>query len=113
MTAPAPPHVLLLEDAPSLGRLFSNALLEANLEVEWVQDFDDALHAVTARRPDLIVVAFYPVNDTDHKLRKYERYNRLRAIHPLLLDLYRLPRQLYLRQFIKGARRALRVCASS
>ena len=56
MTAPAPPHVLLLEDAPSLGRLFSNALLEAHLEVEWVQDFDDALHAVTARRPDLIVV---------------------------------------------------------
>ncbi len=57
MTAsPAPPHVLLLEDAPSLGRLFSNALLEAHLDVEWVQDFDDAVQAAAARRPDLIVV---------------------------------------------------------
>ena len=58
--------------------------------------------------PDLIVVAFYPVNDTHHKLRKYQRYNRLRAIHPLLLEIYRFPRQLYLRQFIKGARQALK-----
>ena len=58
--------------------------------------------------PDLIVVAFYPVNDTHHKLRKYERYNRLRAIHPLLLELYKLPRRLYLRQFIKGARQAIK-----
>ncbi len=59
-------------------------------------------------KPDLVLVAYYPVNDTDLKHEKYARYNRLRAIHPWLLELYRLPRRLHLRQFVKGADRALR-----
>lgn len=58
--------------------------------------------------PDLVLLAFYPVNDTHFKMAKYERYNRLRAISPLLLDIYTFPRQLYLRQFIKGTRRLLK-----
>jgi lysophospholipase L1-like esterase len=59
--------------------------------------------------PDLVVVAYYPVNDTHNKLYKYERYARLREIHPLLLELYTFPRHLYLREFISGARRMLKL----
>ncbi len=58
--------------------------------------------------PDLVVLAYYPVNDTHRKLHRYQRHRRLREIHPLLLDAYLLPRELYVRQFIKGARRALK-----
>lgn len=57
---------------------------------------------------DAVVVAFYPVNDAEDKSSRYERYNRLRGIHPWLLDLYTFPRQLHLRQFWKGARRVLK-----
>ncbi|MEE8557419.1 MAG: GDSL-type esterase/lipase family protein [Myxococcota bacterium] len=59
-------------------------------------------------RPDLVIVAFYPVNDTEDKLSRYARYQNLRDIHPALLEIYTLPRRLRLRQFIKGARRALK-----
>ena len=58
--------------------------------------------------PDLVLVAYYPVNDTDLKHEKYARYNRLRAIHPRLLELYRLPRRLHLRRFVKGVGGGLR-----
>ncbi len=58
--------------------------------------------------PDLVVVAYYPVNDTHMKNRRYERYNRLRAVHPLLLELTTFPQKLYLRQFWKGMRRLAR-----
>ncbi len=58
--------------------------------------------------PDLIVVAFYPVNDTHAKKSKYDRYIRLHSIHPWLLEAYTFPRSLYLRQFIKGTRRAVK-----
>jgi hypothetical protein len=58
--------------------------------------------------PDLVITAFYPVNDAEDKISRYARYNRLRSIHPRLLDLYTLPRNLYLRQFVKGARRAVK-----
>jgi lysophospholipase L1-like esterase len=58
--------------------------------------------------PDLVIVAFYPVNDAEDKSSRYERYRRLREIHPLALELYTLPHKLYLRQFWKGARRELK-----
>jgi lysophospholipase L1-like esterase len=58
--------------------------------------------------PDLVIVAFYPVNDAEDKTSRYARYNRLREIHPRLLDLYLLSDKLHLRLFIKGARRALK-----
>ena len=59
-------------------------------------------------QPDLVLVSFYPVNDTHNKLYKYKRRAELRALHPWLLDLYEFPKKLYLRQFIKGARRTLK-----
>ena len=60
-------------------------------------------------QPDLVLVAYYPVNDTHNKLHRYTRYARLRSIHPLLLELYTFPRHLYLREFIRGARRMLKL----
>ena len=36
--------------------------------------------------PDLVLLAYYPVNDTDAKLRKYARYHQLRSIHPALIE---------------------------
>lgn len=59
--------------------------------------------------PDMIVVAFYPVNDTHAKMAKYRLYQRLRAIHPLVLEAWTLPRKLYLRQFWKGIRRVAKL----
>ncbi len=56
--------------------------------------------------PDLVLLAYYPVNDTHPKQGKYERYQRLRSIHPWLLEVYTAPRHLYISQFIKGVRRA-------
>jgi lysophospholipase L1-like esterase len=58
--------------------------------------------------PDLVLVNFYPVNDTHNKLYKYQQRETLRALHPLLLELYELPSHLYLRSFLKGARRTLK-----
>jgi lysophospholipase L1-like esterase len=58
--------------------------------------------------PDLVLVNFYPVNDTHNKLYKYQRREALRTMHPFLLSLYEFPQHLYLRQFIKGARRTLK-----
>jgi lysophospholipase L1-like esterase len=58
--------------------------------------------------PDLVIVAFYPVNDAEDKITRYVRYQRLREFHPWLLEVWRFPRSLYLRQFIKGSRRALK-----
>ena len=74
--------------------------------------FQEAAYFRTRGRhysPDLVIIAFYPVNDAEDKTSRYVRYNRLHEIHPRLLDLYRLPRKLYLRQFIKGARRAVKL----
>jgi lysophospholipase L1-like esterase len=62
--------------------------------------------------PDLVILAFYPVNDLHSKYDKYRRYDRLRRIHPWLLEVWTFPRQLYLRQFIKGTRRALKARAA-
>jgi hypothetical protein len=59
-------------------------------------------------QPDLVLLAYYPVNDTHSKLGKYRFYSRLRDIHPWLLELYTFPDHLYLREFIKGARRMLK-----
>jgi hypothetical protein len=59
-------------------------------------------------QPDLVVVAFYPVNDTHSKLRKYARYARLKEIHPFAYELYTFPRRLYLREFLAGARRVIK-----
>ena len=59
-------------------------------------------------QPDLVLVAYYPVNDTHRKLHRYRRHQRLRDIHPLLLEAYLLPRELHVRQLVKGARRALK-----
>ncbi|MCP4003029.1 MAG: hypothetical protein GY725_02415 [bacterium] len=59
-------------------------------------------------QPDVVLLAFYPVNDTHAKLRKYERYNRLREIHPWLLEIYTFPRKLVLREFIRGTRLMLK-----
>ena len=58
--------------------------------------------------PDLVVVNFYPVNDTHNKLYQYQKRASLRALHPLLLELYEFPQHLYLRSFLKGARRTLK-----
>jgi lysophospholipase L1-like esterase len=59
-------------------------------------------------QPDLVLLAFYPVNDTEDKLSRYARYHRLRSINPWLLEIYTSPRNLYLRQFWKGMRRKLK-----
>ncbi len=60
MSEPVPrvqaPRVLLLEDAPSLGRLFADALVEADLEVEWVSDLEAAIESAAAHPPALIAV---------------------------------------------------------
>lgn len=53
---PARPRILLVEDAPSLGRLFSDALIEAELDVEWVSDLAAAIEAAAADPPALLAV---------------------------------------------------------
>ena len=58
--------------------------------------------------PDLVLVNYYPVNDTHNKLASYKKRQALRDLHPFLLSLYELPEHLYLRQFLKGARRTLK-----
>ena len=58
--------------------------------------------------PDLVLVNFYPVNDTHNKLRTSQKREALRALHPFLLALYDWPKHLYLREFVKGARRTLK-----
>ena len=52
----SPPRVLLLEDAPSLGRLFTDALVDADLDVEWVSDLAAAIESAAARPPALLAV---------------------------------------------------------
>jgi lysophospholipase L1-like esterase len=59
--------------------------------------------------PDLVIVAFYPVNDAEDKSSRYIRYQRLRDIHPWVLEAYTFPRKLYLRQFWKGMRITLKL----
>ena len=59
-------------------------------------------------QPDLVLVNYYPVNDTHNKLYSYQRRAQLRALHPFLLELYEAPKHLYLRQFWKGVRRTLK-----
>ncbi len=59
-------------------------------------------------QPDLVLVNYYPVNDTHNKLYQYQRRAAIRDLHPWLLSLYEFPKKLYLRQFIKGARRTLK-----
>jgi len=59
-------------------------------------------------QPDLVLLNYYPVNDTHNKLAKYKKRAAIEALHPWLLSLYELPKHLYLRQFIKGARRTLK-----
>lgn len=58
--------------------------------------------------PDLVIVAFYPVNDTERKLARYARHRRLHAIHPRLLELYAGFRKLELVKFYGGVRRSLK-----
>ena len=58
--------------------------------------------------PDLILVAYYPVNDTDNKREKYQRYNRLRSIHPWVLELYLLLRDLRSLQYLRGVKQSIR-----
>jgi lysophospholipase L1-like esterase len=59
-------------------------------------------------QPDLVLVNYYPVNDTHNKLAMYRRREQLRSLHPWLLAVSEAPKRLYLRQFWKGARRALK-----
>jgi lysophospholipase L1-like esterase len=59
-------------------------------------------------QPDLVLVNYYPVNDTHNKLASYQRRAQIRDLHPLLLRIYEFPKTLYLRQFWKGARRTLK-----
>jgi lysophospholipase L1-like esterase len=58
--------------------------------------------------PDLILVAYYPVNDTDTKREKYRRYSRLQRIHPWVLDLYLLARNLRSLQYLRGVKQSIR-----
>ena len=59
-------------------------------------------------QPDLVLVNYYPVNDTHNKLASYQKRANIRAIHPWLLRLYEAPKRLYLRQFWKGLRRTIK-----
>jgi lysophospholipase L1-like esterase len=59
-------------------------------------------------QPDLVLVNYYPVNDTHNKLASYQKRERIRAIHPWLLSVLQAPKELYLRQFWKGVRRTLK-----
>ena len=59
-------------------------------------------------QPDLVLVNYYPVNDTHNKLASYQKRAAIRAVQPWLLELYEAPKHLYLRQFWKGVRRTLK-----
>ena len=55
---------------------------------------------------DLVLVGIYPVNDVHAKDRKYARYRRLYNISPLLLQIYRYPKHLYISQLYNNWREA-------
>jgi lysophospholipase L1-like esterase len=59
-------------------------------------------------QPDLVLVNYYPVNDTHNKLYRYQRRAQIRDVHPLLLRVVEFPKTLYLRQFWKGVKRTVR-----
>jgi lysophospholipase L1-like esterase len=59
-------------------------------------------------QPDLVLVNYYPVNDTHNKLAMYRKREQIRSLHPWLLTLSEAPQRLYLRQFWKGVRRSLK-----
>ena len=59
-------------------------------------------------QPDLVLVNYYPVNDTHNKLASYQKRARISAVHPWLLAIHQAPKKLYLRQFWKGVRRTLK-----
>lgn len=59
-------------------------------------------------QPDLVLVNYYPVNDTHNKLAMYRKREQLRALHPWVLALTEAPQRLYLRRFWKGVRRTLK-----
>ncbi|MGE0708692.1 MAG: SGNH/GDSL hydrolase family protein [Planctomycetota bacterium] len=51
---------------------------------------------------DVLLIGFYPVNDTHDKSHRYRRYRWLHDLHPKLLDLYLLPKQLMITQVYKN-----------
>jgi lysophospholipase L1-like esterase len=59
-------------------------------------------------QPDLVLVNYYPVNDTHGKLARYQRRAQVADLHPWLLAIRQAPKELYLRQFWKGVRRTVK-----
>ncbi len=54
--SPAVPHLLLVEDDPSLGYLLREYLQLKDLSVNWVDRGSLALEAIRQQRPDLVVL---------------------------------------------------------
>ena len=55
---------------------------------------------------DFVLIGIYPVNDVHAKDKTYARYRRLYDISPLLLELYRAPKRLYISQLYNNWREA-------
>jgi len=55
---------------------------------------------------DLVLLGIYPVNDVHAKDKKLARYRRLYEISPLLLEIYRYPKRLYISQLYNNWREA-------
>ena len=100
---------LLQADAAARGDTRKIEVINAGV-VGYSTDQEAAYLAVEGWKyqPDLVLLNYYPVNDTHNKLASYKKRAAIEALHPWLLALYDLPKHLYLRQFIKGARRTLK-----
>ena len=94
--------------AESWPEQLETALAARGLEVEvangGVSGYETVQEAIRYRRDlagfehDLLIVGVFPVNDVHAKHLRHERYQALRDIHPLLLDLYLLPKKFAISQ---------------
>jgi lysophospholipase L1-like esterase len=78
-----------------------------NTGVSGYETFHEAFYykeLAPAFEHDVVLIGIYPVNDVHAKDKKYARHRRLYNISPLLLELYRAPKRLYVSQLYNNWR---------
>ena len=88
--------VLLVEDEPWLGELYTKVLQKANFKVRWLQDAYDAMAAIDEALPDIIVLDLVlPWTNGIQLLNSLASYHDLRTI-PIIIFSNAIPKGLKL-----------------